>query len=96
MMIVCGFFDYVGVFGKYLFEVELGLLVCVVVFLVLGIFNKQLNFVNVLVIVILQLGCSLDILCQVKDVKVGGVYIVVVVNDEILLLVELCDEVLFV
>ncbi|BBO29418.1 glutamine--fructose-6-phosphate aminotransferase [Alteromonas sp. I4] len=94
MMIARGSSDHAGVFGKYLFEVELGLPVCAAAPSVSGIFNKQLNLANALVIVISQSGRSPDILRQAKDAKAGGAYTVAIVNDETSPLAELCDEVL--
>ena len=62
MMVARGSSDHAGVFAKYLYEVELGIPVCAAAPSVSGIFNKQLNLKNALVIVISQSGRSPDIL----------------------------------
>lgn len=94
MIIARGSSDHAGVFAKYLFEVELGIPVCSAAPSVSGIFNKQLNLKNALVIVISQSGRSPDILQQAKAAKVGGAYSIALVNDESSPLASLCDAVL--
>lgn len=94
MMIARGSSDHAGVFAKYLFEVEMGIPVCAAAPSVSGIFNKQLNLDNALVIVISQSGRSPDILQQVKVAKQGGAYTIALVNDETSPLASLCDAVL--
>ena len=82
------------VFAKYLYEVELGIPVCAAAPSVSGIFNKQLNLKNALVIVISQSGRSPDILHQAKFARQGGAYTVALVNDETSPLASICDAVL--
>ena len=94
MMIARGSSDHAGVFAKYLYEVELGIPVCAAAPSVSGIFNKQLNLKNALVIVISQSGRSPDILHQAKFARQGGAYTVALVNDETSPLASICDAVL--
>ena len=94
MMVARGSSDHAGVFAKYLYEVELGIPVCAAAPSVSGIFNKQLNLKNALVIVISQSGRSPDILHQAKFARQGGAYTVALVNDESSPLASICDAVL--
>ena len=94
MMVARGSSDHAGVFAKYLYEVELGIPVCAAAPSVSGIFNKQLNLKNALVIVISQSGRSPDILHQAKFARQGGAYTVALVNDETSPLASICDAVL--
>lgn len=94
MMIARGSSDHAGVFAKYLYEVELGIPVCAAAPSVSGIFNKQLNLKNALVIVISQSGRSPDILHQAKYARQGGAYTLAIVNDETSPLADICDSVL--
>lgn len=91
---VCGSFDYVVIYGKYLLEIQLGLVVVLVLLLVGLVYVVLLQLCGVLFIVILQLGKSLDLLCNVEVVKVVGVCVIVLVNVEDLLLVQLVDMVI--
>ncbi|MCB4435038.1 SIS domain-containing protein [Alteromonas sp. McT4-15] len=86
--------DHAGVFGKYLFETEMGIPVCSAALSIAGIFGKQLNLNGAVAFVISQSGRSPDILKQTESAKKGGAFTVAFVNDETSPLAELADAVI--
>jgi len=86
--------DHAGVFGKYLFETEMGIPVCSAALSIAGIFGKQLNLQGAVAFVISQSGRSPDILKQTESAKKGGAFTVAFVNDETSPLAELADAVI--
>lgn len=86
--------DHAGVFGKYLFETELGIPVCSAALSIAGVFNKQLNLNNAVAFVISQSGRSPDILRQAESAKKGGAFTIAIVNDETSPLAHLVDAVI--
>ena len=86
--------DHAGVFGKYLFETEMGIPVCSAALSIAGIFKRQLNLKGAVAFIISQSGRSPDILKQTESAKNGGAFTVAFVNDETSPLAELADAVI--
>ena len=86
--------DHAGVFGKYLFETQMGIPVCSAALSIAGIFGSQLQLKGAVAFVISQSGRSPDILNQARSAKQGGAFIVAFVNDETSPLAELADAVI--
>lgn len=93
-MIGRGSSDHAGVFGKYLFEIELGLPVSHAALSIAGVYQKQLKLEGAVAVVISQSGRSPDILKQTESAKKGGAYTVALVNDETSPLAEMADVVI--
>lgn len=86
--------DHAGVFGKYLFETELGIPVCSAALSIAGIYNTQLNLKGAVAFVISQSGRSPDILKQAESAKQGGAFTIAIVNDETSPLAALADAII--
>ena len=86
--------DHAGVFGKYLFETEMGIPVCSAALSIAGIFKRQLNLKGAVAFIISQSGRSPDILKQTESAKNGGAFTIAFVNDETSPLAELADAVI--
>ncbi|TKB44548.1 glucosamine-6-phosphate deaminase NagB-II [Thalassotalea mangrovi] len=94
MIIGRGSSDHAGVFGKYLFEVEVGVPTFAAAPSVASVYGKSLKLNGAVAIVISQSGRSPDILSQAKMAKDAGAYTIALVNDESSPLAELVDDVL--
>ncbi len=94
MIIGRGSSDHAGVFGKYLFEIEVGVPTFAAAPSVASVYGKALKLDKALAIVISQSGRSPDILSQAQMAKDAGAYTIALVNDETSPLAELVDDVL--
>ncbi|QDP01881.1 glucosamine-6-phosphate deaminase NagB-II [Thalassotalea sp. PS06] len=94
MIIGRGSSDHAGVFGKYLFEIEVGIPTFAAAPSVASVYGKTLKLDKALAIVISQSGRSPDILSQAQMAKDAGAYTIALVNDESSPLAELVDDVL--
>lgn len=94
MIIGRGSSDHAGVFGKYLFEIEVGVPTFAAAPSVASVYGKTLKLDKALAIVISQSGRSPDILSQAQMAKDAGAYTIALVNDETSPLAELVDDVL--
>ena len=74
--------DHVGVFAKYLIEIEAGVVVSHASPSVASVYQKSIRLKNALAIFISQSGQSLDILAQVEMAKREGAFTLALVNDE--------------
>lgn len=83
--------DHAGVFARYLFEVELGVVVAAAAPSVASLFSRQLKLQRALVLIISQSGRSEDILAQAKAAKASGALVVALVNDMTSPLTEIAD-----
>jgi len=94
VMIGRGSSDHVGVFAKYLIEIECGIPVAPASPSVQTIYGKNVCMSDALVIVVSQSGRSPDIIRQLKSAKESGAYCIGLVNDETAPLIDYVDEVL--
>ncbi|TLU61702.1 SIS domain-containing protein [Thalassotalea litorea] len=94
MIIGRGSSDHAGVFGKYLFEIEVGVPTFAAAPSVASVYGKTLKLDKALAIVISQSGRSPDILSQAQMAKDAGAYTIALVNDESSPLAQLVDDVL--
>lgn len=81
MMIGRGTSDHAGVFAKYLFEIDLGIPVVAAAPSVATLYQRQLKLQGALAVVISQSGRSPDIIQQTRLAKLGGAYVVAIVNN---------------
>jgi len=82
MIVGRGSSDHAGVYGKYLFEIEIGVPVYAAAPSIASVYGQQLKLDNYLVIVISQSGRSPDILAQAEMARRSGARVVALVNDE--------------
>jgi len=83
-VVICGrgSSNNAAVFGKYLIETYMGLVVSLSAPSVASIYDASQNLNNKLFLVISQSGQSLDLIAAAKDAKVQGALVVALTNDE--------------